>query len=303
MKTSLKTCATVMLLSMAGLVTAAPDELADSYTKLKDAVAKKDADAVKTAAAETNKAALAMVNAPKPTDADEVKGWQERIDYGKEVSTYTEYALATTAAQAGDPAKTIALVDALIAQNPKSKYLDEVCANAYLNALGKSGGSAKQMDGMAKIVAGRPDNIVALNALIEGRPATAAQNGSRLLAAARKPKPEGLPEAEWEKLKNTALGNGNFWVGYTASQKGSWKDCDTNLKAALPLIANDAGKMGSAYFALGICNYQLGKLTNDRPRMQSGQQFMEKAAGLKGPNQNLAYQQNLAMKQELATRR
>jgi hypothetical protein len=290
------------LLSLAGLVSAAPDELQDSYTKLKDAVGKKDADGVLASAAETNKQAQALITAAKPTDADEVKAWQERIDYGKEVSTYTEYALATTAAQGVEPAKTVALVDALIAQNSKSKYLDEVCANAYLVALGKSGGSAKQMDGMAKIVAGRPDNIVALNALIEGRPATAAQNAGRLLAAARKPKPEGLPEAEWEKLKNTALANGYFYAGFTAGQKQSWKDCDTNLKAALPLIANDA-RVGSAYFSLAICNYQLGKLTNDRPRMQSGQQYMEKAAGMKGPYQSQAYQQNLAMKQELATRR
>jgi hypothetical protein len=293
---------TATLLSLAGLVSAAPDELQDSYTKLKDAVGKKDADGVLASAAETNKQAQALITAAKPTDADEVKAWQERIDYGKEVSTYTEYALATTAAQGVEPAKTVALVDALIAQNSKSKYLDEVCANAYLVALGKSGGSAKQMDGMAKIVAGRPDNIVALNALIEGRPATAAQNAGRLLAAARKPKPEGLPEAEWEKLKNTALANGYFYAGFTAGQKQSWKDCDTNLKAALPLIANDA-RVGSAYFSLAICNYQLGKLTNDRPRMQSGQQYMEKAAGMKGPYQSQAYQQNLAMKQELATRR
>jgi len=293
---------TATLLSLAGLVAAAPDELQDSYTKLKDAVGKKDADGVLASAAETNKQAQALITAAKPTDADEVKGWQERVEYGKEVSTYTEYALASTAAQGVEPAKTVALVDALIAQNSKSKYLDEVCANAYLVALGKSGGSAKQMDGMAKIVAGRPDNIVALNALIEGRPATAAQNAGRLLAAARKPKPEGLPEAEWEKLKNTALANGYFYTGFTAGQKQSWKDCDTNLKAALPLIANDA-RVGSAYFSLAICNYQLGKLTNDRPRMQSGQQYMEKAAGMKGPYQSQAYQQNLAMKQELATRR
>jgi len=223
-KTSLLT---IVLLSLAGVASAAPDELSDSYDKLKEAVAKKDADGVKAAAAETHKHAQALVNAPKPNDAEEAKGWQERVEYGKEVSIYTEYALATTAAQVGDPAKTIMLVDALIAQNPKSKYLDEVCANAYLVALGKSGGgTAKQADGMAKIVAGRPDNIVALTALSEARPATAPGNASRLLAAARKPKPEGIPDAEWEKMKNAALGNGYYYAGFAAGQKQSWKDCE-----------------------------------------------------------------------------
>ena len=300
MKTSLLT---LVVLSLAGVASAAPDELADAYGKLKDAVGKKDADTVKAAAAETHKHAQALVNAAKPTDAEEVKGWQERVDYGKDVTTYTEYALATTAAQAGDPAKTIMLVDALIAQNPKSKYLDEVCANAYLVALGKSGGTAKQADGMAKIVAGRPDNIVALTALSEARPATAPANASRLLAAARKPKPEGLPDGEWEKMKNSALGNGYYYAGFAAGQKQSWKDCDSNLKSALPLISGDGYKTEAAYFSLGICDYQLGKLTANRAMQQAGQQYMEKAATMKGPFQDQAYRQNLAMKQELGGRR
>lgn len=291
-----------MLLSMAGL--AAADELEDSYTKLKDAVAKKDADAVKADAATTNKLAMALVNAPKPADADEAKAWTERVQYGKEVSTYTEYALATTAAQVqvSEPAKAVALVDALIAQNAKSKYLDELCANAYLVALGKAGGPAKQAEGMAKIVAGRPDNIVALTALSELRPASAGANASRLLAAAKKPKPEGLPDAEWEKMKNSALANGYFYAGFTAGQKQAWKECDSNLKSALPLIAGDASKTATAYFSLGICNFNFGKLTNDRTRMQAGQQYMEKAAAMKGPYQNQAYSQNLAMKQALGGR-
>lgn len=298
MKTSL---IAVLMLSLAGYVAAAPDDLDDAYTKLKDAVGKKDADAVKADAAATNKLAQAAINAPKPADADEAKAWQEKVNYGKEVALYSEYALASTATQIGDPAKTVSLVDALIAQNPKSKYLDEVCANAYLVALGKEGGPAKQGEGMAKIVAGRPDNIVALNALIEARPQSAAAHAGKLLAAAKKPKPEGIPDAEWEKMKNTALANGYFYTGFTAGQRQSWKECDSNLKAALPML--DPGRTGAAYFSLGICNYQLGKLTADRSRMQAGQQFMEKAAGLKGPYQNQAYQQNLAMKQELLGRR
>jgi hypothetical protein len=288
-----------MLLSLAGLAAAAPDELSESLDKLKEAVGKKDADSVKTLAADTYKGAQALVNANKPADADEAKAWQERVDYGKDVTLYTEYALCTTAMQTSDPNKAISLVDTLLAQNSKSKYLDELCANAYLVALGKSGGAAKQADGMAKIVAGRPDNIVALSALSDLRPATGAANGPKLLAAARKAKPEGVPEAEWEKMKNQALGNGYYFVGMTAGQTQSRKECDSNLKSALPLIASDGNKSEAAYFSLGICNFNLGKLTNNRPMQQQGQQYMEKAAAMKGPFQTQAYSQNLAMKQAL----
>ncbi len=282
-------------------MSASPDELEDSYAKLKDAVAKKDADAVKTDAAATLKFAQELINAPKPSDADEAKNWAQRVEYGKEVSNYTEYALATTAELVSEPAKTVELIDALLAQNSKSQYLNDAAANAYLVALGKvpGGSAAKQLDGMAKIAKGRPDNIVALLALIDARPSLLYAN--QLLAAARKPKPEGVSEADWEKTKNEALGSGYFHLGNINGQKQGWIDCDKNLKLALPLIQN-TNKLGTAYFSLGICDYQFGKLTNDRTKMQAGQQYMEKAAATKGPYQNQAYQQNNAMKAELAGR-
>jgi len=118
---------------------AAPDDLEDAYAKLKEAQTKKDADEVKKWSGETSKLARALVAAPQPTDAAEADAWKQRVEYGKEVDTYTEYALSATAMQsAAEPAKTIALVEALIAQNPKSKYLDE-CAGSYLAALEKAG--------------------------------------------------------------------------------------------------------------------------------------------------------------------
>ena len=290
------------LLSLAGL-SPAQDEEKNPFDKLKDAVTKKDADAVKTLEPEAYKFAQGMITAAKPADAEEAKTWASRVESGKEIATYTEYALASMAEQPGtDPAKVVGLVDLLIAQNPKSQYLDEICANVYLMALGKAGGAAKQMDGMAKIAKGRPDNIVALSALVEGRPGS-LQNANGLLAAARKPKPEALPEGEWEKMKNTALANGYFYVGFISGQKQSWLDCDKNLKAALPLISADGNKTEIAYFSLGICDYQFGKLTADRSKMMAGQQYMEKAATSKGPYQSQAYQQNNAMKTELAGRR
>lgn len=286
--------------SLVGLVSAQDDEKSP-LDKLKEAVAKKDPDAVKTLAAETLKWAQAMINAPKPTEAGEVKDWESRIESGKEVSVYTEYALAFGAMQAGDPAKTIDMVDTLIAQNPKSKYLDEPCANAYLVALGKvpGGGNAKQLDGMAKIAKGRPDNTVALLALIDSRPSL--QYANQLVAAARKPKPEGVADSEWEKTKNEALGKGYYQLGTINGQKQGWVDCDKYLKMAVPLL--QGANLGSAYFTLGICDYKFGEITNDRTKKQAAQQFMEKSAAIKGPFQSQAYQQSAAMKQALATGR
>lgn len=297
--------AALALFSLSALASAAPapDELDDSYAKLKAAVEKKDPDAVKAGAAETLKMVKDLKAKPKPTDADEAKDWENRNKYGDEIEAYTEYALATTAAQPDvDPAKTVDLISTLIAQNPKSKYIDEVCANAYYTALGKTSG--KQVDAMAKIAAGRPDNIFALTILTESygqkSPAQGLTYANKLIAAAKKPRPEDIPEANWEKTKNAALGAGYYYAGFAYGQRQQWLDCDKNMSAALPLVSGE--QIGVANYMLGLCRYQFGKLTNDRTKMNAGQALVEKAAGIKGPMQDQAYRTNLQMKQELSAR-
>jgi hypothetical protein len=269
------------MLVMAGLVRA--DDLEDSYTKLKAGVEKKDADAVKADGAATFKLAQALVNAPQPSDAAEVDNWKQRVEYGKEVVAYTEYALAAVAAEAEGP-KAIELVETLVAQNPKSKYIDS-CTQAYLAALGKSGGAAKQMEGMTKIVAGRPDNEVALAALSEGlmskSPDRALGYANRLI-----------------KNKGAGLATGYFVAGVVNGAKNAWIDCDRNLKAALPMV-HDNYKLGIVYFYLGLANYSLGKQTMDRPRMQAGLKYSQQSAAIAGPMKDQAYHNVLAIQNEL----
>jgi hypothetical protein len=276
-----RTIAAIAMLALVGLVRA--DELEDSYTKLKAAVEKKDPDAVKAEGAATFKLAQALVNAPQPSDAAEVDNWKQRVQYGKEVVAYTEYALAAVAAEAEGP-KAIELVETLVAQNAKSKYIDS-CTQAYLAALGKSGGAAKQMEGMTKIVAGRPDNEVALAALSEGlmskSPDRALGYANRLI-----------------KNKGAGLATGYFVAGVVNGAKNAWIDCDRNLKAALPMV-HDNYKLGIVYFYLGLANYSLGKQTMDRPRMQAGLKYSQQSAAIAGPMKDQAYHNVLAIQNEL----
>ena len=258
------------------------DELEDSYAKLKDTVAKKDADAVKADAAATNKLAQVLVTAPQPSDAAEVENWKQRVQYGKEVAAYSEYALAYVATTVEGP-KTIELVDALIAQNPKSKYID-TCTSQYLAALGKSG-PAKQLDGMKKIVDGRPDNEVALAALAEGlmskSPDTALRYANNLI-----------------RLKGAGAATGYYVAGVINGAKTVWLDCDRDLKAALPLV-HDNYKLGIVYFYLGLAEYNLGKVTLDRTKMQAGLKYSQQSAAIAGPMKDQAYHNVLAIQNEL----
>ena len=294
--------ATIGLLSFAGLAWAAPDELDDAYSNLKEATTKKDLEQVQKWSAETSKLARAFVAAPQPADAD-AKAYKERLEFAKEVDAYSEYSLGFMATQGLEPAKVIHVVDSLIAQNPKSKYLD-LCSGVYIATLGKQGGLAKQLEGAAKIVAGRPDQEEALLTLVEGyankSPDRALGYANKLTSVMKaKPKPEGVPEADWERKKSMMLGHGYYYAGVIEGNKSAWVDCDRNLRAALPLISKDQALLGTAYFYLGLSNYQLGKMTNDRTKIHAAQQYSEQSSKIPGPMQQQAFRNSMAMKQEL----
>jgi len=292
--------ASLAILSVAGFVRA--DELNDKYAELKAAEAKKDPDAVMKLAAEVSKLARAEEALPKPTEDSAVDSWKQRQEYGKQVDLFSEYALSTTAIVAGDAGKTVALVDQLIHQNPKSQYLGS-CAHVYLEALAKDRAKGR-LDGAKAILVASPTNEDALYAMavgLQSSAATAEQAGSygmRLVNAMKtKAKPEGVSEADWEKSKNYFLGQGYYIAGATACVRSVWTECDKELRAAVPFLGKD---LGPTYFYLGLSNYQLGKLTSDRSKMMEGQKFSEQSAAISGPMQTQAARNVQAIKQELA---
>ena len=140
--------------------------------------------------------------------------WKGRQQFAKEAQEYAEYALAVSASQASDPAITIELTDALIAQNPKSDQID-TAAPQYLAALGKQG-AAKAAAGANKILAGRPENEYALDAVARNwsSPGPALGAANRLVGVlGRKKKPESMSEADWQKTKNDMLGSAYVSAG------------------------------------------------------------------------------------------
>ncbi len=290
--------AAIAMVSLAGLIRA--NELDDNYALLKGATDKKDVEQVKKLAGETSKLARAEAARPQPSAAGEVDAWKQRVDFAKQVDTFTEYALATTAVAAGDSNKTIELTDQLLEQNPKSTYVG-VCAASYLAALAKKG-SKEQLAGAQKIINGSPNNEDALYALAAGN--NSAAYATRLVNVMKsKAKPEGIAEADWERKKNMMLGQGYYiaGAGACASKTPAWVDCDRNLRAALPLVSKEPALAGPVYFYLGLANYQLAKVTNDRAKLQEAQKFSEQSAGIPGPMQQQARTNAAAMKQELTT--
>ena len=294
----------VSLLAFCPLVSAAPNDLDDAYAKLKDAQTAKDADAVLKLAPETAKLAKAEATGPKLEGYSD-DDWPKRVDFAKGVATLSEYALAATAAQADlAPAKVVGLAEALLAVNPKSTYIG-VASNAYIGALGKTGGADKQIEGATKIVAGSPNDEFALmtladNLIPKNRADQAYTYATRLVTVMKsKAKPEGYSDEDWSRVKSTMLSRGYYDAGVAGCMRQVWKDCDTNLRAALPMIAGQAALSGPAYFYLGVANYQISKITTDRTKLQEALKFSQQSAAIAGPMQPQAQQNVTGMTNEL----
>jgi len=280
------------------------NELDDAYQKLKDAQTAKDPDAVKKWAVETAKLAKAEVTGPK-LDGFSEEDWPKRVEYAKGVGATSEYALSTAASQPGlAPEKVVELMDALLAVNPKSAYIG-AGTGAYMAALGKMGGADKQIEGATKILKESPNEeealmVISENLMSKNRADQAYTYAARLVTVMKsKAKPEGYSDEDWSKRKSLLLSRGYYTAGVTGCMRQVWKDCDTNLRAALPMISGQPAMTGPANFYLGVANYQLSKLTADRTKLQEALKFEQQSAAISGPMQAQAQQYVGVMQNEL----
>lgn len=278
-------------------------DLSDAFDELKAAEAKKDVDAVRQHAGEVFKISKTELGLPQPQDAADVAQWKERQAYAKDVELQAEYALATSAVASSDAAKTVALVDDLLKQNPKSQYLPS-CSRPYLAAL-KKVSPGKALAGAQEILAANPNDEDALYDLAAGnmsKPDEAGRYATRLVNVMKvKAKPEGESEADWERTKNVYLGQGYYIMGAAACTKQSWTDCDRDIKSALPMIGKEPSLAGPAYFYLGLADYRIAKLTDDRTKMQEALKYSQQSASIAGPMQGQAQTNANAIRQELAS--
>jgi len=295
------------IMFLAGPVVAVADDLEDAVQSLKEAVAKKDVDAVKKLAATIRPMTAGILAEAAPADADAKKEWEAHMAYAKSTQLYVESAFYTVAVQS-EPAVLIDLIATLEQQNPKSKYLDQAYG-AYLVALDKNGEKAKIPAIARKGLANFPENEDLLLYLTDlemtaKRTDSALAYANRLTAALNKhSKAEGMTAADWERKRGAALAHGYYIAGVLSAEKGLYVPADKNLRAALPLIQGQPGMMGPALFYLGMANYQLGKMTNSKAKVLEGSKFSEQSMAIPSPYQDQARHNALVMKDEAARMR
>jgi tetratricopeptide (TPR) repeat protein len=276
----------VVLLNASFLVVN-PNDLETAFQELKQAETQKDAAQVKALAAKVFTIAHQLEGETAPEDADQKENWTKRMAWVNEVEVHAEYALVTAALQA-PPAQTVELLSALETHNPKSKYLDSAYAN-YLYALHQSGGASKITGVAEKAIVHFPENedllLVLANSAYERKQSANALNYARRLVTVlnKHAKPEGYSAPDWERKRSAALGSGYWMTGILLGDRNQYYEADKNLRAALPLIKGDNSMAASAYYYLGLVNYQLGKMTTNKAQVLEAVKFSQQAAALPGP--------------------
>jgi tetratricopeptide (TPR) repeat protein len=278
------------------------DAVVQAYNKLKAAEAAKDAAGIKQWAAETSRVAReAVKNARNDDDG------KKQADYARQVDTYTEYSLMAAALSAKDPKDTVALVDQLRLQNPKSQYMTEAIG-PYLNALRETGGAEKAGEAATEILKDFPDNedgLLMAADLSQSRkePEKMLDYATRLVQVLQtKAAPAGVPEAEWEKQKNTKLGLGYWYQGLGYNSQEKFAEADKALRQAVPLLPARSSVLGVGLFNLGLADYKLAKETKGKPNramLEDALKYSQEAAAIQSPSQEQAAENAKAIKGEL----
>ena len=263
-----------------------PECVEDAQQTLKAAELKKDPDLVMKWSDKTAELAQKVVASSKPAEADEAENWKARVDYARQVNTYTEYSLYATALGTADPGKQVALIEALQQRNPKSEYLAKATDTLFVTYQ-KSGANDKAVALAQQIAAaGNPSEDMLL---VLTDDAAKKKDGDKVHAysaklievMSSKPKPEGVADADWAKRKNTFVGLAYSMSGQQYLSDGKLPQADTELRKSLPLVEGNVAVKTEVLFYLGVANYKMEKV-------QEAYTFFKACAAVSSPFQATA---------------
>jgi tetratricopeptide (TPR) repeat protein len=263
-----------------------PECVETSQQTLKAAEMKKDPDLVMKWSAKTAELAQKVVASPQPKEEDQVEHWKSRVDYAKQVNTYTEYSLYATALQTQDPKKQVELLEALQKRNPKSEYLAKA-TGVMFQGYQKAGANDKALALAQKTAAaGQPteDMLLVLSDDSLRRKDSEkvhTYTGKLIEMTNAAAKPEGVADADWTKRKNTILGLGYYMSGKDYYNQGKFAPADKDLRQALPLVESNVNIRPEVLYLLAYANYKLQKI-------QEAANYYKACAAVKSPFQALA---------------
>lgn len=211
----------------------------------------------------------------------------------KEIKNPAEYNAYVGAIQQSDPNAKISGLEAFLQQYPQS-VMKEDALEALMSAYQQAGNAEKMSDAAQRLLQVNPDNVRALALLAYTRRAAAQagqnpqqnlqeaqQYGERGLQALDKfAKPEGMSDADYQKVKNEMRGIFSGAAGIAALQNKDFATATKDLRAAAEVTPND--------FSI-VYPLALAYLQSNPPNYVDGSWFAARAASI-APNPQLQQQ-------------
>jgi tetratricopeptide (TPR) repeat protein len=274
------------------LIAGEPDDVETAHATLKLAEAAKNPDTIRKWAVVTSEAARKAAASKKPEDEEEEDHWKRRVDFAKQVDTYTEYAIYAQILQVADPNKKLELAQALTERNPQSQYLPQV-DNQLFMAYMQLQNAPKALEVAERVLAKDPTQedmlLMAADYHFNQKNYDKASDYSDKLVDLMRTKaaPAGVAAADWENKKNRMIGLGLWIQGVAASLQNKYAVADKILRDALPQVKDNEQLYAAALFHLGLANFRLGdsKKEPNTQRILDALRFSQQCAAIKSPYQ------------------
>jgi hypothetical protein len=270
-----------------------PDDLDSAHDALRAAESKAAPALISKYAELAWDIASRVSQKPKPQDSDEAQSWAKQMDFARQVLDYTEFTLATQAANEPDEGKKADLAQALRSRNPQSRYIANLKKVSVIDLATMDPQKAVML--AEKGLVDDPDNedflmtVADFNMGHEKDFPKVLNYALRILdLMKKKPKPDSLTSEEWEQKKAKFTGWANWMAGVVYGKDARYGPSDHYLRMALPYIQNDARLLVAAYFYLGYDNYALAGELNDKSRAMEAVRFSKLCAAADGPFRSLA---------------
>jgi tetratricopeptide (TPR) repeat protein len=277
------------------LLSADPNDLDAVHDVLRASEATGATELIRVFAPRAWDIASKAVLTPKPADPDDVADWAKQIDFAKEVLSYSEFVMATQAADEPDPARRPALIETLQSRNPQSKFMANVKKQTVIDlaTIDPEKAVALAEQGLLK----EPNNEDFLMTVADYKlghekdlPRVLTYSLRILDLMKKKPQPATLSAEEWQKKKVKFTGWASWMVGVVYGKQAKYAQSDRYLRESLPYILENTRLLAAAYYYLGYDNYAMASELGDKGRAIEAAKFSKLCTGLESPFRSLARQ-------------
>jgi tetratricopeptide (TPR) repeat protein len=225
-----------------------------------------------------------QTQSPAPAAPAQTQPAASQPQQKKEIKDPAEYNAYVGALQQKDPAAQISGLEAFLAQYPNS-VMKEDALETLMAAYQKTNNQAKMLDTAQRILQANPNNLraLALLAYIKRAQAEAGQDAQNnltqgaqfadkgLQALQTAPKPDGMSDADFTKMKAQMASIFNGTSGMAALQAKNYPVAQQKLRAAVEADPNDLRN---------VYPLALADLTGTPPNPVEGLFFIARAANL-----------------------